>query len=219
MKHHILLPQQSSQRNSGNVLFVSLILLLVLTVIGISSISTTGLNEKMAANYRDHNLAFQAAEAALKAGEQRAKDISAIFDGAGLTGIPAYFTCTTTNCFTSTCLNGLCFNGTYPATGGGASAGICTKTNPTTDLWKTAATWSTSGRYSEHPVSISGLAAKPKYIVEFMCYVAADPDSGTSTTPPNYGSDWWYMYRITALGVGKTTASKAMVQSTYKVER
>lgn len=239
MTHHFVLPQ----RNSGNVLFVSLILLLVITIIGISSISTTGLNEKMAANYRDHNLAFQAAEAALKAGEQRARDVSAIFDGVGLSGIPAYFTCTSTNCFTSTCLNGLCFNGSYPSTtsggsstGGGSTggggkgggggttstgstAGICSKTNPTPELWETAATWTTSGRYSEHPVSIDGLAAKPKYIVEFMCYAPADPETGTTTTPPNYGTDWWYMYRITALGVGKTTASKAMIQSTYKVAR
>lgn len=244
MTHHFVLHQSSPQRDSGNILFVSLILLLVVTVIGISTISTTGLNEKMAANYRDHNLAFQAAEAALKAGEQRARDISAIFDGVGLTGIPAYFSCTSTNCFTSTCLNGLCFNGTYPATssgstggssgggggkgggGGGGStstsastAGICSKTNPTPELWETAATWTTSGRYSEHPVSISGLAAKPKYIVEFMCYAPADPDTGTTTVPPNYGTDWWYMYRITALGVGKTSASKAMIQSTYKVAR
>lgn len=206
-------------RNSGNVLFVSLILLLVITVIGISSISGSGLNEKMASNYSDHNLAFQAAEAALLAGEKRARDISGILKGAGLNGTPPYFSCTSTNCFTSTCLNGLCFNGTYPPTGGGSGAGICTKTNPTTELWLTTATWTTAGRYAEHPVAITGLAAQPKYIVEFMCYVRADPNTPATTSAPNYGTDWAFMYRITALGVGQTTASKAMIQSTYKVLR
>jgi type IV pilus assembly protein PilX len=207
------------RKNRGSILFISLILLLVITVIGISSISTTGLNEKMASNYSDHNLAFQAAEAALLAGEQHARDVSAILDGAGLSGAPGYFSCTTTNCFTATCLNGLCFNGSYPPTGGGASAGICVKTNPATPLWETTATWTTSGRYAEHPVSIPGLAAKPKYIVEFMCYVQADPTNQYPTTAPNYGTDWSYMYRVTALGVGRTSASKAMVQSTLKVPR
>ena len=207
------------QKNTGSILIVSLILLLVVTVIGVSAISTTGVNEKMAANYSDHNLAFQAAEAALLAGEQRANDVSGVLDAVGLSGVPAFFSCSTTNCFTSDCLNGLCFTGTYPSVGGGASAGICDAPNQANTLWENAATWTTVGRATEHPASIPGLAAKPKYIIEFMCYVPADPNTAPSTVAPNYGNDWSYMYRITAFGVGKTTTSKAMVQSTFKVFR
>ena len=51
---------------SGAVLIISLIMLLALTIIGITSSSVTGLEEKMAANAKDMNLAFQAAEAALR---------------------------------------------------------------------------------------------------------------------------------------------------------
>jgi len=51
------------------VLFVSLIMLLVLTVIGVTAMQTTTLEEKMAGNLRDQTLAFQAAEAALREGE------------------------------------------------------------------------------------------------------------------------------------------------------
>ncbi len=54
---------------SGAVLFVSLIMLLVLTVIGVTAMQTTTLEEKMAGNLRDQTLAFQAAEAALREGE------------------------------------------------------------------------------------------------------------------------------------------------------
>ncbi len=53
----------------GAVLFVSLIMLLVLTVIGVTAMQTTTLEEKMAGNLRDQTLAFQAAEAALREGE------------------------------------------------------------------------------------------------------------------------------------------------------
>jgi type IV pilus assembly protein PilX len=54
---------------SGVVLIVSLIMLLLLTIIGTVGMQSTSLEEKMAGNSRDRNLAFQAAEAALRAGE------------------------------------------------------------------------------------------------------------------------------------------------------
>lgn len=57
------------QQQSGAVLAVSLILLLLLTLIGVTSTQVTGLEEKMAGNMRDRNLAFQAAESALRVGE------------------------------------------------------------------------------------------------------------------------------------------------------
>jgi type IV pilus assembly protein PilX len=57
------------QHQSGAVLVVSLIMLLLLTIIGVTSMQTTSLEEKMAGNMRDKNLAFQAAESALSAAE------------------------------------------------------------------------------------------------------------------------------------------------------
>ena len=58
----------------GSVLILSLIILLVLTMIGVSSMSSSSLQEKMAGNFRDREIAFQAAEAALAYGEKWAKD-------------------------------------------------------------------------------------------------------------------------------------------------
>ena len=59
------------QHQSGAVLAISLIVLLLLTLIGITAAQVTGLEEKMAGNFRDRNLAFQAAESALRAGEEK----------------------------------------------------------------------------------------------------------------------------------------------------
>ncbi|WKJ89761.1 PilX N-terminal domain-containing pilus assembly protein [Methylomonas montana] len=59
-------------RQAGVVLAVSLIMLLLLTLIGVTGARVTGLDEKMAGNMRDRNLAFQAAESALNAGETAA---------------------------------------------------------------------------------------------------------------------------------------------------
>ncbi|MCC5872074.1 MAG: hypothetical protein JJU22_06730 [Gammaproteobacteria bacterium] len=49
----------------GMALFLALVVLLIITVLGVSGLQTTTLEERMAANSRDRDLAFQAAEAAL----------------------------------------------------------------------------------------------------------------------------------------------------------
>jgi len=62
-----------ARHQSGAVLIISLIMLLLLTLIGTTGMQTSSLEEKMAGNMRDRNLAFQAAESALNAGEAAAK--------------------------------------------------------------------------------------------------------------------------------------------------
>lgn len=60
----------TAQTQRGAVLIVSLIILLVLTILGVVSMQNTTLEERMAGNMRDRQLAFEAAEAALNVGEQ-----------------------------------------------------------------------------------------------------------------------------------------------------
>ncbi len=57
------------KHQSGVVLAISLIMLVLLTLIGLSAMQTTTLQEKMSGNMLDKNIAFQAAESALKAAE------------------------------------------------------------------------------------------------------------------------------------------------------
>ena len=52
----------------GAVLIVGLLVLLVITIIGVTQLQSTVLQERMAGNMRQNNLALQAAEAALQAG-------------------------------------------------------------------------------------------------------------------------------------------------------
>lgn len=67
-------PPIARRQQGGVVLVVSLIILLVMTLIGVSSMQNTTLEERMAGNMRDQNLAFQSAEAALIAGETYLKN-------------------------------------------------------------------------------------------------------------------------------------------------
>ena len=53
----------------GVALFISLVLLLVLTIAGVSAVQTTSLEERMARNTHDSLLAFQSAESTLREAE------------------------------------------------------------------------------------------------------------------------------------------------------
>ena len=53
----------------GTALVMTLVILLLLTMLGITAINTSTLEERMAGNTKDQNLSFQAAETALRAAE------------------------------------------------------------------------------------------------------------------------------------------------------
>lgn len=57
------------KQQRGAVLAVSLIVLLVLTLVGVASLQSTSLEERMAGNLRDLNLALQASESTLREAE------------------------------------------------------------------------------------------------------------------------------------------------------
>ena len=89
---------QSPQRERGAVLIVSLIMLLIVTLIAVSSMQGTVMEEKMAGNTRDRNLAFQTAESALREAETYVEGLASMgtFNGSGglygLTDSEPYYT-------------------------------------------------------------------------------------------------------------------------------
>lgn len=58
-----------SRAEKGSALIISLIFLLLLTILGVASMQSATLQERMSGNSRDRNIAFQAAEAALRGAE------------------------------------------------------------------------------------------------------------------------------------------------------
>jgi type IV pilus assembly protein PilX len=63
----------TNSRQNGATLVVAMLLLLVLTVLGLTTMNMSRLEERMAGNSRDLNLAFQGAEAGLRDAEERIK--------------------------------------------------------------------------------------------------------------------------------------------------
>ncbi|VAW96862.1 hypothetical protein MNBD_GAMMA19-721 [hydrothermal vent metagenome] len=62
------------KHQTGAALIVSLMLLIVLTLLGLSGMQSTIMQERMSNNVRDKGMAFQAAESALRGGENWVKD-------------------------------------------------------------------------------------------------------------------------------------------------
>ena len=195
------------QRQNGNVLVVTLVLLLVFTILGLASIGDVSLNERIATNYRDKNVSFQAAEAALREGEEKAFELAGDHQWESFQS-----SCSGDDCFTSICNKGLCFNGTFD------SASDCTAQPPSIGLWEDASTWTASDVAAVSTQSFPLLSDNPRYIIEFMCFVPADPENNPNPVTSYPGVDWSYMYRITAYSVGETGSSKVAVQSTFKVD-
>ena len=68
--------RQSRSRQRGAALIVSLVFLLILTIVSAASMQSATLQERMAGNAKDINLAFQAAEAALREAEAQLSQIN-----------------------------------------------------------------------------------------------------------------------------------------------
>ena len=69
-----------AMRSKGVALFVSLILLLMLTIIGVSAVRTSTLEMRMVRNSHDAMLAFQAAEAGLREAEASLVGLDSLAD-------------------------------------------------------------------------------------------------------------------------------------------
>jgi type IV pilus assembly protein PilX len=196
----------SAGKQKGVTLIVSLVILLIMTIIGLQGISSTTLEERMARNYRDSQLSFQAAETALRDAEELVNTTSFVMGN-----------------YSSTCVNGLCFNGTAPGTCPAANPGGIVSGNTLIDPSYTQAHWlnpavmGTAGNYIVYSGTITGVFAQPRYIIEFRCYVQADP-AASAPDAATYGltNEWAEMYRITALGFGASDNSRTMLQSTFK---
>ena len=195
----------NSIQQKGSVLIVSLVFLLLLTIVGVSAMNMTNLEEKMTGNFRDHDLAFQTAEAALLDGEAF---VEATFDINQALTNPA---CTGANCYTDACDEGLCFHGTF----NNSSTPVSDCTSGTEQEWEDSSIWSDTSNTREMDTQIEGTVRNARYIVEFRCFVPRDP---TNANPdPDVFAQWVPAFRITALASGASTDAQVMLQSVYRL--
>ena len=182
------------RHQSGLALFMSLVMLLIITILGLSSVQTTTLQERMARNARDTNLAFQATEAAIKDAETLVETFGSLVDFGNDPRInPA-------QCYTSPNDDvGFYYERGYNCTSN----------------WS-GIDWSSSTGFITAATEITGVADQPKYIVEHVKTVVADEDRlNLDNIGQDTGSGRAQIFRITVYGTGGTDTAHVMIQSTY----
>lgn len=82
-----------------------------------------------------------------------------------------------------------------------------------TDRWLEDTTWQGGNSLV---VTYSDSAEPPRYIVEYVGAVVSEEDwLNMDNVGGGIGADRTQMFKVTALGTGKTPAAKSMIQSTY----
>lgn len=175
------------RRQRGAVLVVSLLLLLVMTMLALAASQATRMQERMAGNARDHELAFQSAEAGLRAGER-------FVDSSTLTSAP-------TPCSSSPPCQ------VY-------ELGYLTDDVSYQNIawWKdNATTYSTSSQISSS-ASSAVASREPMYFIEELEEVTDSLTVSPTGPPPSR-----MYYRITSNGAGGSTdeTTQVVLQSTF----
>jgi len=185
------------ERQKGVVLVISLLILLVMTVIGVSGMQSSQLEEKMAGHFRDSDLTFQAVEAALRVGEGIAQTQSTTTPVNS--GFPAY-----------TDSDGTCPDGAI----NNCTSGLCpTPDKDCTPRWEDTGF---NGWVTANAVVTGGLVTTPQYFVEYLgatfpCTRAANACNAGPGTP---GCNC-RRYRVTARISPSNGRAAVTLQSVY----
>lgn len=188
---------RASGAERGLALFISLVFLVLLTLLGLTAMTTDSLEGAMANNDQDMNLAFQAAETALRDGENYVG--SQLTPGSG---------------FNSTCT-------------GGPYGGLCLPSTTTTPDWQwggsiTIAQWGNPGSRTVIPITtpttpvyppVPGVYQQPEFIVEKL--PNTPPTNGSLAVSTQYQASSGTAYRITAVGWGAKQSTNVMLQSIF----
>lgn len=199
----------TSQR--GTALVVSLIILSVVTLLGVSSMQSSNSELKMAGSMRDRGVAFEAAEAALaKLEQQLALDPPSRLD--------LLSNCATAECFNPTCEQGLCFDGDYLSSYSEYECQVSdyADTSVRVEFWSDPQldVWNNTARHKT--ILVDSVKEQVKYIMEFLCFVARDADTPFSELA-NENNNGAPLFRITVLAEGNGGRAAVALQSTYKV--
>lgn len=205
--------QPRTQR--GAILIISLMFLVVLTMLALTTMGGITLEERMSGQYRDLNVAFQAAEAALRDAERDIWGTGAT--GPGTSGtVPRVPIISGRTGFgdESDTANGTCTNNTKVNYGTGlcfASAVGPFPPFPTADLGATSSVAVPYGRYTG-ATALPSVSAQPRYIIEAI-WLNIVPTPTLQSLAPVAGVTTYY--RITAQGFGVNPNTRIALQEMY----
>lgn len=179
-------------KQTGISLVLVMIFLVILSGLGITAMQSSTFSSRIARNESDRNIAFQAAEAALRDAEndiayKRFDRITAC--ATAITGCRAQAIEGLLN-FDAACTNGLCAGNSNPLV---------------PQPWETAAIWTAAGNSVVYGLRTGATALpvvsnQPRYLIEGY----------------EVGIEKSAIYRVTAVGFGASITTQVMLQTTVK---
>ena len=186
--HHFRFDMQSRMPGQRGIsLVIVMIFLVILSALGVTAMQSSTFSSRIARNESDRNLAFQAAEAALRDAELDIKNLRV--DN-------SLCTTSTAGCRTELISRGDGFDGS-------CTLGRCDPSQIATPVWEDTTKWATTGAsvaYGTYTgaAALPVVAQQPRYLLEYF-------PLGEST-----------VYRVTAVGFGANTSTQIMLQSAVK---
>ncbi len=186
-------PNRALSHERGSVLVLALVLLVILTLLGLSGMETATLEERMAGNVRNKQLSFNAAETALRGGEA----------------------------FLATTVGNTRPNATNSSPGS-SEVWEDNAPDPNSSVdrfwWNeaTGAWWDGSSVSVTYDADSSGdtshlVAQQPQYLIEELY----SQEAGGSLVGGYTAAPRRYFYRITARGMGKNETAETFLQTTF----
>lgn len=177
---------------------IGLVFLLAMTILGVTSMRSTVLEQRMTTNARDRGLAFEAAEAALRAAENAIESYAGASPGPDTNATNGIYCKDAANCTTPS---------------------IWT---PTNDDYAAAGTWTNSTA-----VAVPGdwgVSSNPQYIIEYFGRRGGGSGAGASglgggvelgVAAPAGTVGASPVYRVTARGFGANANTQVVLQTHY----
>ena len=201
-----------THEQKGAVLIVALLFLVVLTMLGITAMTGTTFEERMAGNARDTAIAMHSAEAALRAARDVVLGNRAPQGGSGaslLQGSPNEANFVDDTAPEGVCIKGLCSPRAYtrdlgvvpPEIPAGVKWTEDTRPGDTTDAYAA----------KDGADRLRGVSKPSRFIVELFCL----PLVGGGLEQ----ADTCRVWRFTAVGWGKNPNTQVTVQETYISEK
>ena len=201
------------RRQQGAILIIALLFLVLLTIIGVSSISGVALEEKMAGNLREQNVAFQAAESALRDAEI---DLET---GIGGTCVPSVSVAANPS-LSQGCLgnrDSMTIGANFANDCSAAfTSGVCRQPAAPPGTWQTeivtVSSWNWTdanktvayGRFTG-AAALTGVFRQPRYVIEYL----QEKDDSSTAPITRY-------FRISARGWGADQNSSVTLQTVYR---
>lgn len=186
------------RRQGGALIVVTLVILLVVSMLGMATMDTSGLEMRMASNSRDQQQAFEAAEYTLSWVQN---DIAGRFTNAEISNASDCGAI----CFEPTCSGGYCFQGEYPT-----DPANCELSAPGTEIHTNPAIWE-AGSGLHQTLAVPDIGVTARYIVEYRCYTALNPSQEF-----HHETNYARMFRITAYVVGPAGRGRSMLRAVIK---